>query len=396
MKKILPLFLFLQMLFVVVFAQNRDANGWSGGEKLETSSTLNLLRHSTMLNTANSNSLIYDTVRTIDELNDSTAADAYPWLSPDALHLYYVNSASGNQIMFSQRLTTTAPFSSPVPVSLPVAILSIWLSDDELDYYGADGSALYYGHRTSTSLPFTSFSIITLNGFTTTFFSGPSLDQSQNELYLYVVGVQNEIIQLTRSGPTSFDLVRILPMPLNYIASPGQLSKDGLSYFMPAKYIGQPSKLYEYTRASLTDSFTLSSFNLVQGIEDTVTWKTQPTVSDNASYMVFVASQTNSWPQNDLYIAHGDEFVSVFDADELDQVSIFPNPNNGNFKIVSSSSIIKEIEIVNLLGESIYKQNQFYEDDLISIEIGGNLKGILICKISLLSGRMKIVKLLLN
>ena len=396
MKKILPLFLFLQMLFVVVFAQNRDANGWSGGEKLETSSTLNLLRHSTMLNTANSNSLIYDTVRTIDELNDSAAADAYPWLSPDALHLYYVNSASGNQIMFSQRLTTTAPFSSPVPVSLPVAILSIWLSDDELDYYGADGSALYYGHRTSTSLPFTSFSIITLNGFTTTFFSGPSLDQSQNELYLYVVGVQNEIIQLTRSGPTSFDLVRILPMPLNYIASPGQLSKDGLSYFMPAKYIGQPSKLYEYTRASLTDSFTLSSFNLVQGIEDTVTWKTQPTVSDNASYMVFVASQTNSWPQNDLYIAHGDEFVSVFDADELDQVSIFPNPNNGNFKIVSSSSIIKEIEIVNLLGESIYKQNQFYEDDLISIEIGGNLKGILICKISLLSGRMKIVKLLLN
>ena len=284
MKKILPLFLFLQLLVVALSGQNPDMNGWSGGDKFESPSALNLLRHSTMLNTANSNSLIYDTVRTIDELNDPTAADAYPWLSPDALHLYYVNSAAGNQIMFSQRLTTTAPFSSPVPVSLPVSILSIWLSDDELDYYGSGGGALYYGHRTSTSLPFSSFSIITLNGFTTSFFSGPSLDQSQNELYLYVVGVQNEIIQLTRSGPTSFDLVRILPMPMNYIASPGQLSKDGLSFFMPLKHSGQPSKLYEYTRTSLTDSFTLSSFNLVQGIADTVTWKTQPTVSDNASY----------------------------------------------------------------------------------------------------------------
>ncbi len=396
MKKILPLFLFLQMLFVVVFAQNRDANGWSGGEKLETSSTLNLLRHSTMLNTANSNSLIYDTVRTIDELNDSAAADAYPWLSPDALHLYYVNSASGNQIMFSQRLTTTAPFSSPVPVSLPVAILSIWLSDDELDYYGADGSALYYGHRTSTSLPFTSFSIITLNGFTTTFFSGPSLDQSQNELYLYVVGVQNEIIQLTRSGPTSFDLVRILPMPLNYIASPGQLSKDGLSYFMPAKYIGQPSKLYEYTRASLTDSFTLSSFNLVQGIEDTVTWKTQPTVSDNASYMVFVASQTNSWPQNDLYIAHGDEFVSVFDVEELPDVYFSPNPSDGRVNFYSGKTAISNLEIINLLGEVVFKAERLPLNEKLQIDLTGKSKGLLICKAGTESGKSKLFKLIVN
>lgn len=396
MKKILPLFLFLQLLVVALSGQNPDMNGWSGGDKFESPSGLNLLRHSTMLNTANSNSLIYDTVRTIDELNDPTAADAYPWLSPDALHLYYVNSAAGNQIMFSQRLTTTAPFSSPVPVSLPVSILSIWLSDDELDYYGSDGGALYYGHRTSTSLPFSSFSIITLNGFTTSFFSGPSLDQSQNELYLYVVGVQNEIIQLTRSGPTSFDLVRILPMPMNYIASPGQLSKDGLSFFMPLKHSGQPSKLYEYTRSSLTDSFTLSSFNLVQGIADTVTWKTQPTVSDNASYLVFAASQTNSWPENELYIAHGDEFVSVFEPNELDRISVFPNPSNGKFNFISSTSKISKIEIVNLLGETIYKNEQIPHGENCSIDLTANAKGVLLCKISTDSGKRMLVKLVIE
>lgn len=396
MKKILLLFLFFQILVVVVVAQNRDANGWSGDDKLETPSALNLLRHSTMLNTANSNSLIYDTVRTISELNDPNAADAYPWLSPDALHLYYVNSTAGNQIMFSQRLTTTAPFSAPVPVSLPVSILSIWLSEDELDYYGADGSALYYGHRTSTSLPFTSFSIITLNGFTTSFFSGPSLDQSQNELYLYVVGAQTLIAQLTRTGPTAFDLVRILPMPANFLASPGQLSKDGLSFFMPLKHSGQPSRLYEYTRASLTDSFTLSSFNLVQGIADTVTWKTQPTVSDNASYLVFAASQTNSWVQNDLYIAHGDEFVSVFNAEELPHVYFSPNPSDGRLNFYTGKTTISTLEIINILGEIIFKAEGLPLDQILEIDLAGKVKGLLICKAGTESGKSKLFKLIIN
>ena len=298
MKKILLLVSCFAVFAIQLFSQTKNGKDLFHSRNANNKPETDLFRHPSVVNTINTNSIVYDTVRAIDELNDSQAADAYPWLSPDALHLYYLNSTSGNQIMFSERILSTAPFSTPVPFSMPVSVVSIWLSNDELDFYASDGGNLYYGHRSSSAIPFSTFSTITLNGITTSFLSGPSLDQSQNELFLYVVGAQTEIAQFTRTGPGAFDLVSIIPMPVNYEASPGQLSKDGLSYYMPLKYLGAASRLYEYKRTSLSDPFTLTSFNPVEGITDTVTYKTQPTVSDDGAYLVFVSSQTNSWLEN--------------------------------------------------------------------------------------------------
>ncbi|MBK6444209.1 MAG: T9SS type A sorting domain-containing protein [Bacteroidetes bacterium] len=380
-----------------ICAQSLDGNGQHRSNDNVEPSAFETLRNANMLNTISWNSVVYDTLRPLDELNDNLAADAYPWLSPDALRLYFTyGGGSSNQIMQSERITTSNYFSGPVPVTLPVSILSIWLSNDELDFYGSDGNDLFYGHRNSSASAFTSFSTITLNGFSTSFFSGPSLDQTQNELYLYLVGTTNVIAQMTRTGATSFDLVRFLPFPPNTTPSPGQLSKDGLSYFVPARTGVASSSLYEFTRASLTDSFTVNNFNPVQGIPSSTNWKTQPTVSDNGTFLVFTASQTNSWMENDLFIAEGDEFVSVFDPSESFEVSVSPNPSSGIFQVRSGSSLNSTIELLNVLGESIYKNDHLHPGEVLTIDLGGNQKGVVFCKIVSGSGKQKLVKLVIE
>ena len=119
-----------------ICAQSLDGNGQHRSNDNVEPSAFETLRNANMLNTISWNSVVYDTLRPLDELNDNLAADAYPWLSPDALRLYFTyGGGSSNQIMQTERITTSNYFSGPVPVTLPVSILSIWLSNDELDFY---------------------------------------------------------------------------------------------------------------------------------------------------------------------------------------------------------------------------------------------------------------------
>ncbi|MCB0410537.1 MAG: T9SS type A sorting domain-containing protein, partial [Flavobacteriales bacterium] len=64
-------------------------------------------------------------------------------------------------------------------------------------------------------------------------------------------------------------------------------------------------------------------------------------------------------------------------------ISVFPNPNNGNFSIqIKSLNEIKKIEVFNVLGKRIYlKENNF--DLLNPISLIKGLDGVYSIKISI-------------
>jgi hypothetical protein len=305
----------------------------------------------------------YDSIRALTEINSPTYADAYPWISSDGLRLYYTGGANSNALMFTQRANTSSSFNAPVVVPITLTSpTSYWLSKDELDLYVCGNSMLTYAHRASTSSSFTITSTITLTGITLGFFAGASLNTAQDELFLYSAGTTTNIYEFTRTSSQAFAYARTLHLPSGYIPTPGQLSKDDLTFFLGASdslaYSGK-NFLCQYTRTNPTDSFATGTFQQIQNINDTTMWNTQPSSSDSLNWVTFVRSSTNSWSADDIYLAHKGSTLSVFDPAGIKiNISVFPNPAANTLTIEFPQAAVCSrqeaiIEITNIQGQLI-------------------------------------------
>jgi hypothetical protein len=131
--------------------------------------------------------LPFDSVRALSEINLPDSPDAYPWISPDGLRLYYTR---GNGRLFvSQRASTNDLFSTPSLVTFNItdtlnSILSSWLTADELQiYYITSYPNYHFFHATRLTIkdPFTEPELCT--GFSNySFITAPSI--YNHELYL--------------------------------------------------------------------------------------------------------------------------------------------------------------------------------------------------------------------
>ena len=182
--------------------------------------------------------LAYDTVRALTEINASNQADAYPWISPDGLRLYYTNGTPSNHLMYTSRVSPYSLFTTPVTVTVNLTgATSYWLSHDELDVYICTSNSLFYAQRTTVSSSFNvPVQIILVGGPDSTSIKGASLNANQNELFVYMSFSSGTpcIAQFSRSSATSFSFTKKISLPTGYAASPGQISKDGLTLFFGA------------------------------------------------------------------------------------------------------------------------------------------------------------------
>jgi hypothetical protein len=325
----------------------------------------------------------YDTVRPLAEINNPTNADAYPWISPDGLRLYYTSGANADGLMFTQRANTSSYFDSPtlVPISIS-SPSSYWLSSDELDVYICTFNELFYAHRNTVSSSFNTPVLINLTGIPSSSIKGASLNTAQNVLFVCVFSTPSKIVEFARTSSTSFNYVRTLPVPSGYIAHPGQLSKDELTFFFSASYNVGNDLLYQLTRTSPTDSFTISTFQQIQGINDTsMLVNGQPSMSDGLNWVAFMRCGTMNWTANDLFIANKGPITSVFNpSEEQISISVFPNPSSGKFTIQMENAKGKNadsmIEIYNVFGEKVFRQ-QISKN----IDVSYSPKGIYFIKI---------------
>jgi hypothetical protein len=337
-KQILVAIFIATRLFIAIhlFAQmGNNLDGRYTAQNLDINGAL-LKNTSVQLNVPYANSTIvtvydYDSIRSLSEINDPNYADAYPWISPDGLRLYYTSGANFNGLMFTQRADTNSFFITPTLVPILVSdALSYWLSTDELDVYISTRYNIKFAHRDSVSLPFNTPVTINLLGISgAPFLSGASLNEPQDELFMYYNNSPQDegIIEFSRLSGTSFTYTRTLPHPAGYSMTVGQLSKDELTFFFGAAYNNGKTSLYQMTRVTPADSFEINTFQEIKGINDTTVLNIQPSMSDNLNWVTFVRNPVYIWESNDLFLAHKGIVSSVFNPDEMQITSsVFPNP----------------------------------------------------------------------
>lgn len=326
----------------------------------------------------------YDTVRALAEINDPGFADAYPWISSDGLRLYYTTGYFTNHLMFTHRPNTNSYFVTPTPVPISItSAVSCWLSSDELDMYVSDGNALYYSHRDGISQPFDTSIIIALSGIAMQFFSGVSLNAEQEELFLYSQ-VDDGILEFSRTSSTSFAYAGTLLAPTGYSLEVGQLSKDDLTLFFGATYNSGVSLLYQMTRNTPTGSFDTSTFQQIQGINNTYNFNGQPSMSDSLNWVVFVRSG-GMWEEDDLFIAHKGTITSAFSPEEIKIYSFaYPNPSSDYLDITfkTSSGSPLTLSIFSSLGTLIYQQVITPSSEKLRIDTQGMSDGLYYYRLS--------------
>jgi hypothetical protein len=87
------------------------------------------------------------------------------------------------------------------------------------------------------------------------------------------------------------------------------------------------------------------------------------------SFNHFFRGGLPNYPNFRLGVLKGSECDTIRETPALpvtDELLIYPNPNNGSFKIVNGKSNINQVEIYNVLGQLVLKQ---YYNAALAVEI---------------------------
>lgn len=338
--------------------------------------------------------------RILDELNDENGTDAYPFLSKNGLRLYWTQSTDGDHLVVASRNNANEDFSSPQRLEITGdegKKMSCWLSADELTIYYISyegGRKLMKAKRSKVDAAFEAPQEITIirNAESVGFFSGPSLTQDENQLFLYSSTDRQRIIQFERNAANEFVEIGELDLGVEGEAEPGQLSHDGLSFNLT---IEGESELVIFQRTSIDQSFEQKEVIDLGGDFHQVTY--------NDQLMVLGFSPDNSWGTNDLYIAqhplHQEEEVvaeivePIVVKEDINlpnqfaaTLEIFPNPAksyaNLQFELPENSKNV-QIDILDLQGKLIRTEqvNQLGQQS-IQLDVQDLPSGTYICRLA--------------
>ncbi|MDD5528686.1 MAG: T9SS type A sorting domain-containing protein [bacterium] len=131
----------------------------------------------------------FDSLRPLSEINITDTADAYPWISPNGLHLYFAQEDSqGVYLYMASRSNRDSLFGAKesLKINFPgTNNFSCFLTNNELEIYFRAG-IIYYAKRGSIGDTFsTPEAMPEFSGIG--FVSGLSLTPDSSELYLYNV-----------------------------------------------------------------------------------------------------------------------------------------------------------------------------------------------------------------
>jgi Tol biopolymer transport system component len=289
----------------------------------------------------------YKDAKMLAEIN-SEGADAYPWISPDGLTLYFSqgSSVSESNLYVARRATLNDMFAdvSQVGQRIPEGSFSCWLSNDEKDIYYINSRKLYHSSRISRTAAFGEPKEVVLPGVSG-FISGPSLSPDGKQLFIYNHGSDaKKILHFINEEDGNFVSAGELEFPLGYEPNPGQLSKDGLKYYVTLGN-SDSEKLYMLSRKSLNESFdnalSVPSVNNSGSVD-------QPSVSADGSVVVFVKS-TGTWTENELCVTTNDNARSMLIAKKYGTaLDVHPNP------FISTATVTFTIEKADHVKIAVY------------------------------------------
>lgn len=255
---------------------------------------------------------VFDSARAVSELNQAGVADAYPWLSPDGLRLYYTIWANNSgQLHVAARPNLTAPFGPPVSVSGPftTGTFCAWLSDDERDVWYVENGALVHATRPTAAGTFAPAVAVTLLNLPANAGGpyGPSLSTAGDELFLgFGTGSAtggNALLRFTRTAPDTFTWVETLTMPTGILIGAAHLTDHDRQLIISAGVgTAVPAHLVEQRRATPTSAFGPPRDVIVpsaaQGLSES-----HSHYRANLDQLVYVSFLVGNWLDSDLWIA---------------------------------------------------------------------------------------------
>ncbi|HET6993639.1 MAG TPA: T9SS type A sorting domain-containing protein [Chitinophagaceae bacterium] len=240
--------------------------------------------------------------RETNGINQPGIADAYPFLSPDGLRLYFTSSRGGGfgRIFISTRKSTDAAFGKPEPLSKNITggYFAASLTNDELTICMVESGDLYISTRSDRSKEFPE--PVKVSGTDGNNHYGPSISFDGKEIISNIeVNGKDRIRIYKRTGTYQVEKVKDIVLPSGQESGPGQLSKDGLSYYFSIA-TKKSEHLWRYTRKSVADEFG----NLTEipdprkGLRNMI----QPSFNSDGSLMVFVTAAKDLWEYDDILL----------------------------------------------------------------------------------------------
>jgi hypothetical protein len=238
----------------------------------------------------------------IKELNNKSVAQSYPWLSDDGLRLYYTN---GESMFMASRSAIGQKFSGQHEIvkGIKNIIISGWLTPDELTIYFADqNNQLFKSSRSDKSLSFTTAVKVSLINAPEGSLFDATFTPDMKELLMYSNTTTEQIVKFEKTGSDEYTYKGIVNLISPNIPTGGQLSRDGLRFYVPMKSNNNGNSdyrtLYVLTRTGMHGEF--EKIEPLASVENITCDAYQPCVNADESRCVFVTGKDNLWENNDL------------------------------------------------------------------------------------------------
>lgn len=255
--------------------------------------------------------------RLTSQINGSNRCEAYPWISSDGLRLYFTSNRDGGHgnIYFSERKSIDEPFEAAKKVfqTKENKYYAASLTADELTMYlTLEGYTLYIAERKSRTEPFGTPRVIPELKSMKLF--GPGISADGSEMMVIDNSPQNgnsqQTIWLVKGEDGKFTEKAKLKLPEGKTAGPGQISKDGFSYYCSLEgKSGIGEQLYRYTRNAMGEEFTLAG-KMADDVNVTRE-NLQPSVNGDGTIMAYVINNDGTWTGDDIRVVKfdGDKVV---------------------------------------------------------------------------------------
>lgn len=251
-------------------------------------------------------SVINDLSRQTKNINKDNIADSYPYITEDGLRLYFTSNREGGHGRFfiSTRKSIADPFGEPKVLSrnLTDGYYAGTLTADELTLCMVKSGAMYISTRTNKD---SEFSVpVKLEGASDRYHFGPSISSDGKLIFVTTSDGKDKTTIYQRIGPTKVSKVKDLILADGVEAGPGQLSKDGLSYYLSIDVKTQ-EHLWRYTRKSVNEDF--GNLSELPGQSKEIKNMLQPTLNGDGSVMLFVTAADNLWESDDIMLINNNK-----------------------------------------------------------------------------------------
>jgi hypothetical protein len=261
-------------------------------------------------------------------INMKDTCEAYPFLSADGLRLYFTTDREGGfgRIYFCSRNSVNENFNEPAILSKNIidGFYCSTLTGDELTMYLAKYGEIYVSKRKDIKSDFSKPEMV--KGLVTGFKFAPAISPDGNELIILKDSLQNKDVTFVykKINEKEFTQTGTLTHSIGLL-TPGQFSKDGLSYYTSYETFGSKSPvgitefgsnieqtMIKYTRKSLGDKF--ETIEELPAAANPAKRNHQPTVNGDGSIMIIVNTEKNEWKYNELRLINLNELIAIADT----------------------------------------------------------------------------------